>query len=62
MIDIQFQLKHFREMVATLRRINDLHAPQEITLPDGSWGTNCRHCDGWEFPCATIYAMIGREQ
>ena len=58
---MELAVKHYKEMIAALRRINDLHVPQEITLPDGSWGTNCKHCDGYEWPCATIKAMIGRE-
>ena len=37
-----------------LRAIVELHKPQEITLPDGSWGTNCKLCDGWSYPCLTI--------
>ena len=34
-----------------------LHASQEITLPDGSWGLNCVHCDGWIYPCETIKSI-----
>ena len=37
-----------------LRAVMELHKPQEITLPDGSWGTNCKLCDGWSYPCLTI--------
>ena len=59
---MELAAKHYKEMIQALRRINDLHVPQEITLPDGSWGTNCKHCEGWEYPCATIYAMIGRDK
>jgi hypothetical protein len=32
----------------------ELHKPQEITLPDGSYGVNCEHCDGWVYPCKTM--------
>jgi hypothetical protein len=32
----------------------ELHKPIEITLPDGSWGYCCKHCDGYEYPCQTI--------
>jgi len=34
-----------------------LHKPQEITLPDGSYGQNCYHCDGFDYPCVTIQAI-----
>ena len=37
-----------------LLAVVELHQPQEITLPDGSWGTNCKLCDGWSYPCLTI--------
>lgn len=30
------------------------HSPQEITLPDGSWGHGCKECDSWTYPCQTI--------
>ena len=40
-----------------LREVVELHKPQEITLPDGSWGTNCKLCDGWSYPCLTIEAV-----
>jgi hypothetical protein len=48
----------FRDVIRMLNHIFDLHMAQEITLPDGSWGTNCKHCDGWEYPCPTIAAAI----
>jgi hypothetical protein len=41
----------------SLRLIIELHKPQEITLPDGSWGANCVQCDGWDYPCLTIQAI-----
>ena len=41
-------------VVKALRAVVELHKPQEITLPDGSWGTNCKLCDGWSYPCLTI--------
>jgi hypothetical protein len=41
-------------MIKSLRAVAELHKPQEITLPDGSYGVNCEHCDGWEFPCKTM--------
>ena len=40
-----------------IRAVLELHGPQEITLPDGSWGSNCVSCDGWQYPCATIKAI-----
>ena len=40
-----------------LRAVVELHKPQEITLPDGEWGSNCVQCDGWEYPCLTIQAI-----
>ena len=52
----QYKIELLRE---ALDRVQDLHSEQEITLPDGSWGLNCQHCDGWEYPCATIKAMDG---
>ena len=42
------------EYVIALRAVKELHKPQEITLPNGEWGNNCVHCDGWEYPCPTI--------
>lgn len=40
-----------------LTAVLELHKPQEITLPNGEWGTNCPICDGWEYPCPTIQAI-----
>jgi hypothetical protein len=41
-----------------LRAVVELHKPQEITLPNGEWGTNCGHCDiGLTYPCLTIEAI-----
>ena len=59
---MELAAKHYKEMLQALKRITDLHSSQEITLPDGSWGSNCKHCDGWEYPCATITAMLGRDK
>ena len=59
---MELAAKHYKEMLQSLKRITELHSMQEITLPDGSWGANCKHCDGWEYPCATINAMTGREE
>jgi hypothetical protein len=44
----------FIKAALIIRSAFKLHAPQEITLPDGSWGNNCTYCDGWTYPCATI--------
>ena len=41
----------------SIRAVVELHKPQDITLPNGEWGTNCLTCDGWEYPCATIQAI-----
>jgi len=40
-----------------LREVVELHKPQDITLPNGEWGTNCIICDGWQYPCETIQAI-----
>ena len=41
-----------------LRAVVELHKPQDITLPDGSWGENCSVCDnGWTYPCRTIQVI-----
>jgi hypothetical protein len=40
-----------------LRAVVELHKPQEITLPNGEWGTNCILCDGFDYPCPTIQAI-----
>ena len=41
-----------------LRAVVGLHQPQDITLPDGSWGENCCVCNnGWTYPCPTIQAI-----
>lgn len=41
-----------------LRAVVELHQPQDITLPDGSWGENCSVCDnGWTYPCRTIQVI-----
>ena len=37
-----------------LRAVVELHRPQEITLPDGSWGQNCKECDNNWGLCSTI--------
>jgi hypothetical protein len=40
-----------------LLAVVNLHKPQEITLPDGAWGTNCYECNGLQYPCQTIRAI-----
>jgi hypothetical protein len=50
-----FALSKYR---TALRAVVELHKPQEITLPNGEWGTNCVFCDdGYEYPCPTIQAI-----
>ena len=45
-------------LVLALRAVVELHQPQDITLPDGSWGENCCVCNnGWTYPCPTIQAI-----
>jgi len=46
--------QEFKQIVRSLRLVAELHTPQEITLPDGSWGVNCEHCDGYVYPCKTM--------
>lgn len=40
-----------------LRAVVELHKPQKITLPDGSWGVQCSECDGLVYPCRTIFVV-----
>jgi hypothetical protein len=40
-----------------LLAVVELHKEQEITLPNGEWGSNCIVCDGWLYPCPTIEAI-----
>jgi hypothetical protein len=40
-----------------LRAVVELHKPQDITLPNGEWGSNCQRCDGWQYPCPTIQSI-----
>jgi hypothetical protein len=41
-----------------LRAVVELHQPQDIMLPDGSWGENCCVCNnGWTYPCRTIQVI-----
>jgi len=45
------------DLIDALRALNwvvGAHSPQDITLPDGSWGLNCPQCEGWTYPCLTI--------
>ena len=37
-----------------LIRITTIHSEQEITLPNGDWGSNCVICGGHKYPCGTI--------
>ena len=45
-------------LAIALRAVVELHKPQDITLPDGSWGENCIICDGWQYPCGTIQKIM----
>jgi hypothetical protein len=54
-----FQLSRSRETpYRALLRVVDRHEPQEITLPNGEWGLNCKTCDGYSYPCITIVTII----
>ena len=33
------------------------HSPQEITLPNGEWGSNCVICDGMAYPCLVVQVV-----
>ena len=44
-------------VVSALLRVLQMHKPQEITLPNGEWGTNCALCDGFEYPCPTVFVI-----
>ena len=52
-----YSFKDSAEPVKALRAVVELHKPQDITLPNGEWGTNCIICDGWQYPCETIQAI-----
>jgi len=59
-IEATIDLEYFKESwlaLLALRAVVELHKPQEITLPNGEWGTNCILCDGFDYPCATIQAI-----
>ena len=50
--------KEIGEFANALRAVVELHQPQDITLPDGSWGENCCVCNnGWNYPCRTIQVI-----
>ena len=50
--------KLIRKQMKAIDAVFELHKPQEITLPNGEWGTNCGHCDiGFTHPCPTIQAI-----
>ena len=44
-------------VIKALRAVVELHKPQEMTLPDGSWGQNCNECDNNWGTCSTIQAI-----
>ena len=60
-IEATIDVEYFKESwlgLLALRAVVELHKPQDITLPDGSWGENCCVCDnGWTYPCRTIQAI-----
>lgn len=44
-----------QKYIRAVEAVFELHKPQEITLPNGEWGTNCVECDNrWNYPCRTI--------
>jgi hypothetical protein len=49
--------KLIRKQMKAIDEVMKLHKPQEITLPNGEWGTNCILCDGFDYPCETIQAI-----
>jgi len=46
--------------IKATRAVVELHKPQEITLPDGSWGQNCKECDNNWGDCSTIKVIKSR--
>ena len=40
-----------------LLRVVQMHKPQEIMLPNGEWGMNCILCDGFVYPCPTVFVI-----
>jgi hypothetical protein len=56
-IDYAIEGNPYDEYMSAIRAVVGLHKPQEITLPDGAWGTNCAECDGLQYPCQTICAI-----
>jgi hypothetical protein len=53
---LEFKSAIHRGIDALIGVLN-LHIEQEITLPNGEWGSNCKECDGWEYPCKTIQVI-----
>jgi hypothetical protein len=45
------------QSIHALRAVVELHPPQEITLPNGSWAYGCKECHSWTYPCPTIQAI-----
>ena len=52
-----YSFKDSAEPVKALRAVVELHPPQEITLPNGSWAYGCKECHSWTYPCPTIQAI-----
>jgi hypothetical protein len=44
-------------LTAAIGAVLDLHTEQEITLPNGDWGSHCITCNGYEYPCRTVLAI-----
>ncbi len=40
-----------------LLAVAKLHKSQDITLPNGDWGTGCISCNTLVYPCTTIQAI-----
>lgn len=49
--------KLIRKQMKAIDAVVELHPPQEITLPNGSWAYGCKECHSWTYPCPTIQAI-----
>lgn len=47
----------YNKPIVILLAILELHKPIDITLPNGEWGTGCKDCDNWDYPCLTVQAI-----
>lgn len=41
-----------------LKAVAELHAPCEITLPNGEWGVGCIECNTFDYPCKTMKVLV----